>query len=106
MGLAANDIIRQATDTGRHGEVFTIDGGTWALLCEAHTAGSFHLEGRAAADGAAWSNVTATAITATGMTSVELIEAMQYRVSGNNGNVRGAFRLLPTVAGQGGPIAA
>ena len=31
---------------------------------------------------------------------------MQYRVSGNNGNVRGAFRLLPTVAGQGGPIAA
>ena len=45
MGLAANDIIRQATDTGRHGEVFTIDGGTWALLCEAHTAGSFHLEG-------------------------------------------------------------
>ena len=55
---------------------------------------------------APWINVTATAITATGITSVELIEAMQYRVSGNNGNARGAFRLLPTVAGQGGPIAA
>ena len=106
MGLAANGIIRQAADTERRGEAFTIDGGgKWLLLAEAVTTGNSHLEG-ATVDGAPWVNITSSAITAAGAQAVDLGDALEYRIAGNNANARGSFRLLPTVAGQGGPIAA
>ena len=51
-------------------------------------------------------NLTSSVITAAGAQALDLADGMEYRVSGNNGNARGSFRLLPTQHGQGGPIAA
>ena len=51
MGLAPDGIVREETDTERHGEAFTIDGGgRWMLLAEVVTTDQFHLQGRAKVD--------------------------------------------------------